>query len=257
MTMPAADGRARMRIAAFEFDAPTRFRQAYGCIPKQLKARHPGAPTFDRAMILFDDIVEVATASHHHVLPLRVLPSQKPQRLLTRYVAIERYLARPPWQARRQSFPKERLRGRDTAIRTRQEVHCLAVLVHGTIEVMPLATDTDVRFIHSPGGVHAACPAIPSLLELRHVPDHLTQDRRVGHGEPALSHHGHKISIAQPVGDVPANAPFDGLALEPAPAVDRVAGYRFGRWGTPVGARILRRRRQCTRTANRGVSVSA
>jgi hypothetical protein len=50
----------------------------------------------DRAMIQLDDIVEVATASHHHVLPLRVLPSQTPQRSMTRHVAIERYLARPP-----------------------------------------------------------------------------------------------------------------------------------------------------------------
>src|ERR1700733_5538950 len=113
---------------------------------------------------------------------------------MTRYVAIERYLARPPWQARPQSFPKERLRGRDSAIRTKQEVYCLAVLVHGAIEVMPLATDTDVRFIHSPGGVHASCPAVPSLLELRHVPDHPTQDRRVGHDESALRHHGREIS---------------------------------------------------------------
>ncbi len=36
----------------------------------------------------------------------------------------------------------------------------------------------DVRFIDSTGGVRAPRPATPSLLELRHVPDHPTQDRR-------------------------------------------------------------------------------
>jgi hypothetical protein len=48
-----------------------------------------------------------------------------------------------------------------------------------------------------------------------------SQDRRVGHSQSALSHHCHEISTAQPVGNVPANAQFDGLPLEPAPAVDR------------------------------------
>jgi hypothetical protein len=144
------------------------------------------------------------------------------------HVAIERHLARPTWQA--------------------QEVYCLAVLVHGAIEVVPFAADTDVRFIDSPGGVHASCPAIPSLLELRHVADHPTQNRRVRHDEPPLSHHGREISIAQSVRDVPAHAQLNDLALESPSAVDRVARYRLGHSGTPVGARILRRRRQCTRT---------
>jgi hypothetical protein len=50
----------------------------------------------------------------------------------------------------------------------------------------------------------------------------------VGHDNPALGHHGHKISVAQPVGDVPAKAQFNGLALEPAAAVERVSHFRLG-----------------------------
>jgi hypothetical protein len=42
---------------------------------------------------------EVATAPHHHVFPLWILPSKKPQRSMTRRVSIERHLARPPWPA--------------------------------------------------------------------------------------------------------------------------------------------------------------
>jgi hypothetical protein len=45
--------------------------------------------------------------------------------------------------------------------------------------------------------------------------------------EPALSHHCDEISVAQPVGDVPANTQFNNLALEPPAAVDRVAGSRW------------------------------
>ncbi len=43
-----------------------------------------------------------------------------------------------------------------------------------------------------------------------------------------ISHHCYEISVAQPVGDVPANAQFNDLALEPPAAVDRVASSRLG-----------------------------
>jgi hypothetical protein len=99
---------------------------------------------FYRPMILLNSSVEVATALHQRIFPLRILPSQEPHPLMTRRVTIERHLARPSRQARRQSVPAVRLRGGDAAIRTKQEVHCLAVLVHGAIEVMPLASNTDV-----------------------------------------------------------------------------------------------------------------
>jgi hypothetical protein len=50
-----------------------------GCISIRLKACHPGAATLDRTMILFNDVVEVLTAPHDHVFPLRILASQKPE----------------------------------------------------------------------------------------------------------------------------------------------------------------------------------
>jgi hypothetical protein len=41
------------------------------------KTCHPGAAAFDRTMILLNDVVEVATAPHPQVFPLRILPSQQ------------------------------------------------------------------------------------------------------------------------------------------------------------------------------------
>ena len=40
---------------------------------------------------------------------------------------------------------------------------------------------------------------------------------------PALSHHRDQISIVQPVGDVPAHAQLDDLAIEAAAAVNGVS----------------------------------
>jgi hypothetical protein len=44
-----------------------------------LQASHRGAAAFDRAMILSDEIVEILAAPHLNVLPLRILPPQKPK----------------------------------------------------------------------------------------------------------------------------------------------------------------------------------
>jgi hypothetical protein len=49
----------------------------------------------------------------------------------------------------------------------------------------------------------------------------------MGHADPALGHHGHQVSVAQPVGDVPADAQFDDLSLEPPASIDPIACFRL------------------------------
>src|SRR5258708_7284660 len=46
-------------------------------------------------------------------------------------------------------------------------------------------------------------------------------NRRMRNDNAALGHHRHEISIAQPVGDVPADAQFDDLGIEAATSVTR------------------------------------
>jgi hypothetical protein len=70
--------------------------QCYGRTPKRLEACHRGAPALDRPMILLNEIVEVLVTPHLDVLPLWVLPPQKPNGQVALLEAIERYLARPP-----------------------------------------------------------------------------------------------------------------------------------------------------------------
>ena len=158
-----------------------------GCISIRLEACHPGAASLNRTMILFDDVIEGLTAPHEHVFPFWILASQKPQCLMAGPVAVRRHLPRPPRQVASQCFAEKRLCGCSAAIGAKQKVDGLAVLIHSAIEVVPFASNTDVRLVDSPGGVNASCPTVPSLLELWHIVNYPAQNRRVGHADSALS----------------------------------------------------------------------
>src|SRR5882762_5473178 len=117
---------------------------------------------------------------------------------LSKYDAVHR-------QTRRQSFAKECLCSGDAAIRSKQKIHRLAVLIDSAIKIIPLAPHFYISFVHAPGSIHWPCKAVPSLLELRHITTHPTKNRRVRHDNTALGHHRLEIPIAQSVGDVPAH----------------------------------------------------
>lgn len=85
---------------------------------------------------------------------------------------------------------------------------------NSAIEIIKLAANVYIGFIHTPGGIHRSCEAIPSLLEIRHVARHPTMNRCVRHDNAALGPHRHEIPIAQTVRDVPAYAKFDDLGIE-------------------------------------------
>ena len=67
-----------------------------GRTPEGLEASYRGASAFDRSVILLNEIIEVLATPHLNVLPLRILPAQKPKGHVALLKAIERYLARPP-----------------------------------------------------------------------------------------------------------------------------------------------------------------
>jgi hypothetical protein len=188
--------------------------QCYGRTPERLEASHRGASAFDRPMILLNEIVEVLATSHLNVLPPRILAPQKPKGQVALLKAIERDLARPPRQTPRQRFAKKGLCSGDTAIWAKQKIHRLTVLIHGPIEKVPLSPDLYVGLTNAPGIIDGSGEAVPSLLELRHIANHPTMSRRMRPNNAALGHHRHEIPIAQPVGDVPADAQLDDFGIE-------------------------------------------
>ena len=130
-----------------QLNASERYRR----IAKRFEAQHGSAAAFDRTMILLNDVVQVEVAPDENILPPRILPAQKPQRLMTRRVPVERNLARPTREAGGQCPAEKCLGGRNASIGSEQKVDGLASLVDCALEVMPLSPHRDVRLVNPPG----------------------------------------------------------------------------------------------------------
>src|ERR1022692_4793054 len=116
---------------------------------------------------------------------------------------------------------------RTTAVPAQQEVDGLAVLVDGAIKVVPFRFDRDVRLVHSPRCADGLEESVPPLLELRDVPGHPSQDRRMGDLDATLCHHLDQVSVRQPIGDVPPHAQLGDVGIEYTFAVHRVTRDRL------------------------------
>src|SRR5450755_3309348 len=114
---------------------------------------------------------------------------------MTRGLTVQRDLLRPTRRIRHQRLSKERLRRRYAAITAKQKINGLALLIHGTIELVPLASNGDVGLLHPPGRSNAARVSIPAFLILRNIPNDPSQNRRVRDLDTTLCHPRHEVSI--------------------------------------------------------------
>src|ERR1700676_793222 len=80
-----------------------------------------------------------------------MLASQKSQRPVARYLAIECDLARSSIRVRGERPPKERLRSGNAPIRSQHEVDAAPLLVHDSVQIVPFALDRDVSLVNAPG----------------------------------------------------------------------------------------------------------
>ena len=141
---------------------------------------------------------------------------------MTRQMAVQRHLARPSIEIRSERLAKERLRRRDAAVTAKEKVDRLSLLVDRSIEVMPFASNGNVRLVGAPGSTDGSRESVPALLIFRHVAGYPSQDCALGYHDPALRHHSNEIAIAQPIGDVPANAQLNDFSVEHPSAIDGV-----------------------------------
>src|SRR6478752_7189540 len=165
--------------------------------------------------------------------PVNVLnPAMDAQRLLmARWscsITLLRYLFVRTSTLRQQGCAKERWGRRDSAVRPEQEGHRLAALIDGSIQVMPLATDTDVGLIHPPGSADRLGEPTPALLVLRHIAGDPSEDGGMGQANAALRHQLYQVPVGKTVRDIPAHAELDDIGVEHPPAIDQVAGDRLG-----------------------------
>jgi hypothetical protein len=202
-------------------------RDRDGGVGERLESGHGDAAPLDRTMVLLNNVVQVFAASDLDVPPAGMLPSQQPQRPMTRHVSIERDLARHSRRLGLKSLAEERLSGCDAAIGAKQKIDRLAVFVDGAVQEMPLALDGHIGFIRAPRGTDCPGESVPALLKLWNVASDPPQDRRVGDLHTALGHHLHEVAIRQPIGNVPSYAQLNDLGIEGALAVHRVTRNRL------------------------------
>ncbi len=112
---------------------------------------------------------------------------------MTRHMAVQRHLARPAIEIRGERLAKERLCRRNAAVRAKEKVDRLSLLVDRSIEVMPFASNGNVRLVGAPGTTDGPRESVPALLKCRHVPGYPSEDcvdlvtgDRFGHSEPLL-----------------------------------------------------------------------
>src|ERR1035438_175421 len=140
---------------------------------------------------------------------------------------VEGNFAWDAWSVRRERVEKGCLCGGNSTVAAEQEIDGLAMLVDRSVKVMPLRLDRDIRLIHPPRSADRFGEPAPALVELRDVPRHPSQDRRVRHLDAALGHHLHQVPVRQSVSDIPAHAKFDDVGVEYAFTVHRVTRDRL------------------------------
>jgi hypothetical protein len=74
------------------------------------------------------------------------------------------------------------------ALGREQEIHRLAEPIHRAIQVLPLAADLDVRFVHAPGRAERALAPAHDLRQHRQHLQRPSMHRRMIHGHPTLGH---------------------------------------------------------------------
>src|ERR1700690_36225 len=131
-------------------------------------------------MVLFNNIIEVLAGADFDVSPPRILPSKQPLGSMTRHIAVQRHLARPSIEIRGERLAKERLCRGNATVTAKQKVDRLSLLVDRSIEVMPLASNGNVRLVSAPGSTDGSREWIPALLIFWHVPRYPGQDCAVG-----------------------------------------------------------------------------
>jgi hypothetical protein len=84
---------------------------------------------------------------------------------------------------------------------TQEKIHRAALAIHRTVQVDPLATHLEVRFVHAPGISHRQGVPLPAFLKIWDVLLHPTKNGGVGQGfapEPICLFQGSAVVNALP-----------------------------------------------------------
>ena len=122
-----------------------------------------------------------------------------------------------------ESLPEEALGGRGIPPGTEQKVDGLASGIDGSVEIIPLLLDLDVRLIDAIGVVRLGEMRTTPLVELRRVALHSAKHRCVIDGDPTLLHQFFDITVAQGIAEIPPHTADDDFTGKVTPFEDRGA----------------------------------
>jgi hypothetical protein len=169
---------------------------------KRFEAQHRPRDTFDRAVILLDNVVEIfdlPNRDRYFAFLVQLL-----HRCLVGAALVHRYLVGHsvvPYGL----LEKAPGGGRIT-LGSQQKVDRLALLVDCPIQVFPGAVDPDVHLIHPPTGTGGVLVLSAGCLKQWQKPDRPAVDRGIVSRRTTFLHHFFEMPVTQGIGSLPANA---------------------------------------------------
>jgi len=179
---------------------------------------------FDRAMVLFHDIVQVWTRAASAATSQFPLLLQFRDHLRVRRIAVYIDYPRTGMTRRLQRFLEEALRcGRIPVVRKR-EIDRGTCGIDRSIELLPFPSHTNISFVHPPGTVGRLQFSAATLVDLRSVALHPTPDRGVVRRKAPLDQKFLDVPIRQREPQIPTHRAKNNLRLEVSPFKQRRSG---------------------------------
>src|SRR5262249_20094066 len=158
---------------------------------------------FDRAMVLFHDIVQVWTCAASAATPQFSLLLQFGDHLRVGRIAVYIDYPRTGMTRRRQGFLEEALRCGRIPVCRKREINCGACGIDRSIYVLPCPSHTNISFVHSPGTVGRFQFSAATLVELRRVALDPPPDRGVVRSKAPLNQKFLDVPIPQGEPQIP------------------------------------------------------
>src|SRR5450756_1905413 len=180
-----------------EFDAGEKDSGA----AKILEAEHRSGSAFNGSVVLLDDVVQILDLAYDDPLSWSRIDGFE-----SRYIRAALIDGHFLWR----SIPLDGLfeepacRGL-VAMRPQQEIDGVACLVHGTVQILPLALNLDVCLVHAPTPADLALRAPKCLLQHWQQFDRPAVHGRVIDRTPTLGHHFLQIPKSKRIRTTPTH----------------------------------------------------
>ncbi len=172
---------------------------------KRFETEYRPRDAFDRTVILLANVVEIfdlPNCDRHCAILV-----QLNQRCLVGAALVHRYLV--GYRVVPHGFFEEALGGACIPLGSQQEVDRLALLADCPIQILPGALDLDVGLIHPPAGTDGVLVLSKGFFQQWQKPHRSAIDRGMVNDHTTFLLHFFKMTIAQGIGGVPANANKD------------------------------------------------